>query len=298
MTQTTHNYFNQYRGRTLNSLEHWLPKETTFPTRLHQAMRYSALNTGKCVRPTLVYATGKALGVPLEILDSPACAVELIHIYSLIHDDLPCMDDDDLRRGKLTCHIVYDEAVAILAGDALQALAYHILSHSNTLKISAEMRLKMLDHLTLACGSRGLVGGQDVDLNSVNKQLSITELEDMHIHKTGALIRASVMLASYCKESLDTKKAQQLDHYAKCIGLAFQIRDDILDFEGSTTILGKTSGKDSANSKATYTSILGISTAKEKANDLYHESIKSLQDFGEEADELRMIAQFIIERNH
>jgi geranylgeranyl pyrophosphate synthase len=279
------------------ALEARLPAENRIPPRLHRAMRYSALGGGKRLRPLLTYATGQALGLPLDRLDGPACAVELIHVYSLIHDDLPAMDDDDLRRGKPTCHIAFDEATAILAGDALQALAFHVLAHDPTLAVPAENRIAMIETLATASGSYGMVGGQAIDLEAVGKALDLPNLENMHIRKTGALIRASVKLATLAKTPLDTAAADKLDHYAKCIGLAFQIQDDILDEESDTQTLGKTQGKDRDHNKPNYPALLGLSGAKEKARELHEEALESLAGFGGEADILRALSLFIIERH-
>ncbi|MCK5189569.1 MAG: polyprenyl synthetase family protein, partial [Methylococcales bacterium] len=233
-----------------------------------------------------------------DILDGPACAVELIHVYSLIHDDLPAMDDDDLRRGKATCHIAYDEATAILTGDALQALAFELLANDPTIKVDAESRLKMITTLTKASGSQGMVGGQAIDLESVGTQLTLPELENMHIHKTGALIRASVNMAALAKSDIDPVIAKKLDHYAKCIGLSFQVKDDILDEESDTATLGKTQGKDQENDKPTYPALLGLAGAKQKAQELHEQAIESLSGFGSEADLLRDLSLYIIQRDH
>ena len=261
-------------------------------------MRYAVLDGGKRVRPCLTYAAGRALGVDETRLDAPACAVELIHAYSLVHDDLPAMDDDDLRRGKPTLHKAYDEAQAILAGDALQSLAFHVLAHGLDTTIPAEQRLQMIDILALASGSRGMCGGQAIDLAAVGKDLNIAELENMHIHKTGALIRASVKLGALCKTDISEEQLKKLDHYAKCVGLAFQIQDDILDVEGDTETLGKTPGADMARNKPTYPALLGLDGAKQMANELYDDALASLTMFGDAADPLRDLADYIIQRNY
>jgi farnesyl diphosphate synthase len=259
-------------------------------------MRYSALSGGKRIRPLLVYAAGQAAGVAPERLDVPACAVELIHAYSLVHDDLPAMDDDDLRRNQPTCHKAFDEATAILVGDALQTLAFQVLCCNGELQCDADTRLKMLETLSRASGSRGMAGGQAIDLEAVGKELNLAELEILHIHKTGALIRAAVRLATLLNPDIGKEKIQALDRYAKCVGLAFQIRDDILDVEGETEILGKTQGKDLAQDKPTYPALLGLNGAREKAEELLQESLQCLSDFAEEADPLRWIAEYIIGR--
>jgi farnesyl diphosphate synthase len=296
-----------YQQRIENILDEVLPSSTIIPEDLHEAMRYSVLGGGKRIRPLLVYSTGKALGIDPKQLDIPAAAIELIHVYSLIHDDLPAMDDDNLRRNKPTCHRAYGEATAILAGDALQALSSHLLAHSPienhslgagkpSLAISAGQRLKLIEILTHASGSRGMAGGQAIDLASTGKELSEPELENMHIHKTGALIRACVLMALASSETATEKQIKQLDRYAKCIGLAFQVRDDILDIESDTETLGKTQGADIASNKATYPAIMGIPCARKKAIDLYNEAIAQLTDFGDDANNLLNIAEFIVNR--
>lgn len=287
-----------WQTRVEQALDRWLPAAELHPARLHAAMRYAVLGGGKRVRPTLVYAVGAALGVTEAALDGPACALELIHAYSLIHDDLPAMDDDDLRRGKPTCHRAYDEATAILAGDALQALAFHILAHDPDITAPPAARLAMIETLALAAGSRGMVGGQAIDLGAVGRTMDIAELEDMHIHKTGALIRAAVRLAALSVPGLDTAVMQQLDHYAKCVGLAFQIRDDILDVEGKTAVLGKQQGVDRARDKPTYPSLLGLEQAKERARGLHEEALASLAALDPRADPLRGLSHYIVTRAH
>lgn len=286
----------EYHRRVNASLDHWLPSADTHPELLHAAMRYSAISNGKYIRPLLVYATGDTLGVAREKLDGIAAAVEMIHAYSLIHDDLPAMDDDDLRRGKPTCHIEFGEAMAILAGDALQALAFYVLAHDPKLDAAAEIRLKMIDVLAISCGSRGMAGGQAIDLLSVGKHLNIAQLEDMHIHKTGALIRASILLAAYSQPDISTGLLDRLDHYAKCIGLAFQIRDDILDIEGETAVIGKQIGADSALNKPTYPALLGMDESKRRAWELHKEALDALGVLDERADPLRQISLYIVER--
>ena len=291
-------YLTVCQNRVERALDARLPAENILPQTLHQAMRYSTMNGGKRMRPMLTYATGQALGLSEDVLDAPACAVECIHVYSLIHDDLPAMDDDDLRRGKPTCHKAYDEATAILAGDALQALAFDILANDPSIPVDSEARLKMISVLTRASGSQGMVGGQAIDLASVGHKLNLPELENMHIHKTGALIRASVNMAVLSKPDLDPVAAKNLDHYAKCIGLSFQVKDDILDVESDTETLGKTQGKDMDNDKPTYPALLGLAGAKQKAQELHEQAIESLAEFGSEADLLRELSLYIIERNH
>jgi geranylgeranyl pyrophosphate synthase len=284
------------QARLEGVLSQWLPPAATHPASLHQAMRYAALDGGKRIRPTLVYASGQAVGSRRETLDAPACAIELIHAYSLIHDDLPAMDDDDLRRGKPSCHKAFGEAVAILAGDALQSLAFHVLSRDNP-GTDAVTRLRMIETLALAAGSRGMAGGQTIDLEAAGRQLDIAELEDMHIHKTGALIRASVVLGALTAPELEDSTLEHLDHYAKCVGLAFQIRDDILDVEGETHMLGKRIGADQTLDKSTYPALIGLEASRQRASELNQEAQDSLSGLGTEADPLRKISLYIVERD-
>ncbi|NOX91711.1 MAG: (2E,6E)-farnesyl diphosphate synthase [Gammaproteobacteria bacterium] len=286
------------QARTEKALQHWLPTTRVNPVLLHEAMRYSSLDGGKRVRPLLVYLTGQMLDVAPAALDGPACALELIHVYSLIHDDLPAMDNDELRRGKPTCHIQFDEATAILAGDALQSLAFYILAHDPDMVDKPALRLKMVESLALASGSRGMAGGQAMDLaaEGARQVMNLIELENMHIHKTGALIRASVKLGALSQPDIEPEQLEKLDHFAKCMGLAFQIRDDILDVEGNTETLGKPQGSDQARDKATYPSLLGMAEAKRRADELHQEAIDSLSHWGEAAQPLRDIAGYIIHR--
>lgn len=298
MSNALKDYLTFCQNRVESALAARLPSETQLPAKLHQAMHYCVLDGGKRMRPMLTYCTGKALGIEPEELDGPACAVEFIHVYSLIHDDLPAMDDDDLRRGKPTCHIAFDEATAILTGDALQALAFKVLADDPSIRADSESRLKMITMLAKASGSQGMVGGQAIDLESVGTMLTLPELENMHIHKTGALIRASVNMATLAKPGIDPNKAEGLDHYAKCIGLSFQVKDDILDEESDTATLGKTQGKDKDNDKPTYPALLGLTGAKQKAQELHEQAIESLSGFGPEADLLRDLSLYIIQRDH
>jgi geranylgeranyl pyrophosphate synthase len=281
--------------RLERALDHWLPTASTHPARLHEAMRYAVLDGGKRIRPTLVYAGGMATGAAQAGLDAPACAVELIHAYSLVHDDLPAMDDDDLRRGKPSCHLAFGEATAVLAGDALQSLAFQVLAQDDP-ETGAAARLDMIRRLALASGSRGMAGGQAIDLAATGQQLNIAELEDMHIHKTGALIRASVLLGALCGNDVDSAQLGRLDHYAKCIGLAFQIRDDILDVEGETETLGKHTGMDQHREKSTYPALIGLDAARQRASELHADAMDSITGFDERADPLRWISAYIIDR--
>ena len=298
MSNALKEYLSFCQNRVEQALEDRLPKAHILPQKLHQAMRYSTLDGGKRTRPLLTYCTGNVLGIAPVALDGLACAVEFIHVYSLIHDDLPAMDDDDLRRGKPTSHVAFDEATAILAGDALQALAFEILANDPSIAAAPEARLKMITALAKASGSLGMVGGQAIDLASVGTKLSLPELENMHIHKTGALIRASVTLATLAKADIDATVAAKLDHYAKCIGLSFQVKDDILDEESDTVTLGKTQGKDKDNDKPTYPALLGLAGAKQKAQELHENALDSLSIFGKEADLLRDLSLYIIQRDH
>lgn len=287
-----------YQARVKQALEKRLPRSDIHPGRLHQAMRYAVLGGGKRIRPILAYATGEAVGVTPELLDGPASAVEMIHAYSLIHDDLPAMDNDDLRRGRPTCHKAFDEATAILAGDALQALAFHILAQDPEMLQTPEIRLQLIETLAQAAGSRGMVGGQAIDLASIGKELNLAEMEDMHIHKTGALIRASVLMGARSRADIAAEHLERLDHYGKCIGLAFQIRDDILDVTTDTQTLGKTQGADIALNKPTYPALLGLDGSRNRAKNLCEDALDSLSNFGPQANLLRWIALYIIERSY
>jgi len=278
------------------ALQKVLPDAGILPQRLHAAMRHATFNGGKRVRPLLVYATGQACGVALDILDPAACAVELIHSYSLVHDDLPAMDDDDIRRGQPTCHRAFDEATAILTGDALQSLAFEILARNGAAP-DPQRQLEMIHTLAAASGSRGMAGGQALDIQAVGTTLSLPELENMHIHKTGALIRASVRLATLAA-GVPEPLAERLDHYAKSVGLAFQVQDDILDVVGDSATLGKTQGKDQATDKPTYTSLLGLEGARRQARRLIDEALESLSTMGPEADQLRHLARYVVRRGY
>jgi len=263
-------------------------------------MRFAVLGGGKRIRPLLVFAAGEAAaGDPLRAdatrLEVVACAVECIHAYSLVHDDLPSMDNDVLRRGKPTCHVEFDEATALLAGDSLQALAFELLAQ-HTLSDDPSVQLEMVKILALACGSRGMAGGQAIDLASVGRSLTLPELEYMHIHKTGALIRASVSLGTRCSSALPSEQRDRLDQYAKCVGLAFQVVDDVLDQESSTATLGKTAGKDAANNKPTYVSVLGLAGAKALAEELRMEAQSALSGLGGGVRRLSELADLIVLR--
>ncbi|UXJ53685.1 (2E,6E)-farnesyl diphosphate synthase [Pseudomonas citronellolis] len=264
--------------------------------RLYQAMRYSVVNGGKRVRPLLAYAACEALGGDPARADGAACAVELIHAYSLVHDDLPAMDDDDLRRGQPTTHIAFDEACAILAGDGLQALAFEVLAEARLNPQDAETRLAMVTALARAAGSAGMVGGQAIDLEAVGRKIDQAALETMHRHKTGALIEASVRLGALASGQADAERLEALARYAGAIGLAFQVQDDILDVESDTATLGKTQGKDQAHDKPTYPALLGLEAAKAYALALRDQALAALEGFGEGAEPLRELARYIVER--
>jgi farnesyl diphosphate synthase len=271
-----------------------LPPAHVAPARLREAMRYATLEGGKRVRPLLVFAAGEVSGAAPERLEIAAAAVELIHAYSLVHDDLPCMDDDVLRRGKPTVHVEYDEATALLVGDALQSLAYQVISE-HRLADDPRVQLGMVKTLAAAAGSRGMAGGQQIDLESTGKTLTLPELEFMHIHKTGALIRAAVTLGACCGV-LHEEQKQRLDRYAKAIGLAFQVVDDVLDYDASTATLGKTAGKDSRQGKPTYVSAMGIARARALAEELRAQAHAALAGMGEAARRLGELADFIVLR--
>jgi farnesyl diphosphate synthase len=287
---------NEYQARVERALNDCLPPADSAPAELHRAMRYAVLDGGKRIRPALVYAVGSAMGAEAAALDAPACAVELIHAYSLVHDDLPAMDNDDLRRGKPTCHKAFGEATAILAGDALIALAFQLLAHGAPPSVTDSMRVKMIETLAQASGSHGMAGGQALDLAAVGKNPSLAELELMHVQKTGTLIRASVLLGAYCSRDADQALLSKLDRYAKRIGLAFQIQDDILDETGDTQTLGKLRGADRARNKPTYPALLGLSQARQIACDLRDAALDSLTGLDGRADALRRLAHYIVAR--
>lgn len=286
--------FSAYRQRVSECLDRALPGPEVAPERLHQAMRYAVLNGGKRVRPLLVYATGESLGLEPGLLDAPAAAVELIHAFSLIHDDLPAMDNDDLRRGEPTVHRKFDEATAILAADALQPLAFRVLATAPG--ITGDQAAGLVRLLAEACGSLGMTGGQSIDLASEGRVLSPEELEQMHALKTGALIRASVLLAVGVGRGVGDAQRDALDRFARAIGLAFQIRDDILDVEGETQVLGKQAGQDERLQKATWPSVFGLEASRKRCAELLREGLGCLDPFGDDAETLRRLARYIVER--
>ncbi len=270
-----------------------LPSPAELPQRLHEAMQYAAMDGGKRVRPLLVYAAGELFDAPQDAIARAAAAVEMIHVYSLVHDDMPCMDDDDLRRGKPTVHKRYDEATALLVGDALQAQAFEVLAGG---PLAAERKVAMVALLARAAGSRGMCGGQAIDLASVGIALSLPQLEQMHTLKTGALLRASVMLGATAGKALVEQEETALSAYAAAIGLAFQVVDDILDATEDSATLGKTAGKDAANNKPTYVSLLGLDASLALAEKLRQDAHQALQPFGGTAGRLRDIADLIVRR--
>jgi farnesyl diphosphate synthase len=283
------------QARMEAALARLLPAAHAVPGRLHESMRYAVLEGGKRVRPLLCFAAGELAGAAQDRLEIAGAAVEMIHAYSLVHDDMPCMDDDILRRGKPTVHVEFDQATALLAGDALQSLAFQLLSESR-LADSPAVQLEMVKALAVASGSRGMAGGQAIDLASTGQPLTLPELEFMHVHKTGALIRAAVVLGARCGTPLDAAGAESLDRYAKCVGLAFQVVDDVLDCDANTATLGKTAGKDAMQGKATYVSAMGIARAKEFAEELRVQAHAALAGFGERAGRLAQLADFIVLR--
>jgi len=284
------------RARIEGVLERALALPDPGTARLREAMRYSVLGAGKRLRPTLVYLTGEALGAPLEQLDSAAAAVELIHVYSLVHDDLPAMDDDDLRRGRPTCHRAYDEATAILVGDALQALAFAVLANDPMAGNSVAQRLEMIRVLARATGTSGMAGGQAVDLAAVGQTLSVAAIEDMHRRKTGALIQASVLLGALAAGVSDGPGMAALERFGAHVGLAFQIQDDILDVEGDPRVLGKSTGADAAHAKPTYPSTVGLESARVRARELRDDAIAALAPLGGRAAALTQLANFVVAR--
>lgn len=285
-----------YRVRIEQVLDRCLALPDAGTARLREAMRYSTLGGGKRLRPALVYLTGESLGADLADLDAAAAAVELIHVYSLVHDDLPAMDDDDLRRGRPTCHRAYDEATAILVGDALQALAFSVLADDSLGTIVSARRLSMIRTLARAAGTAGMAGGQAVDLAAVGQSLSLDAVENMHRRKTGALIKGSVLLGAIGAGIDSGREFQALETFGDEIGLAFQIQDDILDVEGDVAVLGKATGADAALSKPTYPSTAGLPAARDRASDLRDRAIAALAPLGARSAPLVELAQFVVSR--
>ena len=280
---------NQYLEQQLNKL-------TVNDDRLHQAMAYGLLIGGKRIRPYLVYITGETLGVSLADLDGIAGALECIHAYSLLHDDLPAMDDDDLRRGKPTCHKAFDEATAILAGDSLQTLAFDILANHEFSSFAKTKQVKLIQQLVNAAGYQGMCGGQAMDISATNKKISITELEQLHALKTGALLEACVLMVAECAEHVTNTEKQQLAIYAQSVGLAYQVRDDIIDITSTEEELGKPSGSDVEANKSTYPALLGLQGAQQKAEQLYQQALQALASLPYNTQTLSQFATFIIKR--
>lgn len=293
MSGQFHDWMTSTLSEFENNLEFLLPSIATTPNHLHEAMRYAALDGGKRMRPLLVFASGCLFDAPSELLTRAAAAIEMIHAYSLVHDDMPCMDDDALRRGKPTVHVKYNEATALLVGDALQAQAFIVLSEGEA---SAERKLLMLHTLAIAAGSVGMCGGQAIDLANVGVALSLDELEQMHQLKTGALLKASVLLGAMSGKTLHSEVTTALTDYASAIGLAFQVVDDVLDATADSVTLGKTAGKDAAANKPTYVSLLGLDASKSLAEKLRNDAHKALLPFGEKAQHLRNLADLIVQR--
>jgi len=284
-----------YRERTTQCLNRALPAPDIEPGRLHQAMRYSVLNGGKRIRPLLVYASGECLGVSPDQLDAAATAIELIHAFSLVHDDLPAMDDDDLRRGLPTVHKKFDEATAILAADALQPVAFQVLAESKSIPI--DKKTLLVQRIAAACGSLGMTGGQSIDLAAEGKRLTKSELETMYSMKTGALIHAAVMSACDLCDALPPEKKKAMDTFGRTIGPAFQIRDDILDVEGETDVIGKHAGSDERLEKATWPALFGVEASRQRCDELLGKGLQGLDIFGTDAESLRWLADYIVNRS-
>lgn len=293
MSSTFQLWMKSIQGEVEVSLQEYLPSVQATPQHLHEAMAYAVLDGGKRVRPLLVFAAGKLFNAPQELLSRAACAVEMIHAYSLVHDDMPCMDDDALRRGKPTVHKKYDEATALLVGDALQAQAFLVLSESEA---NAEHKLPMIQLLAQASGSVGMCGGQAIDLASVGLSLTREQLEQMHRLKTGALLRASVILGAMSGKRLESNEIGALDAYSAAVGLAFQVVDDVLDATADSATLGKTAGKDAADNKPTYVSLLGLEASQQLAQQLCQDAHQALAIFGESAQHLHDLADLIVQR--
>jgi len=287
-----------WRLRTEAALAARLPETEVVPSRLHEAMRYSVLGGGKRIRPALVFATARAVGLTEDDVEAAACAIELVHVYSLVHDDLPAMDNDDLRRGRPTCHKAYDEATALLVGDALQPLAFQLLARDLKLPASPAIRLRLIDMLAQAIGTSGMAGGQAIDLAVQGRRLDIGQVEDMHARKTGAVIRASVLMAAECAPPLESNLYGALTRFANAVGLAFQIQDDLLDVTGDASMLGKATGADSQRAKPTHPAIIGISASQQRVRLLHNQAIQALAPFGERAEDLRALAHWLLSRQY
>jgi geranylgeranyl pyrophosphate synthase len=287
-----------WRRRMEQALDARLPAPDKVPARLHEAMRYSVLGGGKRIRPALLFATARVLGLSEDEVEAAACAIELVHVYSLVHDDLPAMDDDDMRRGRPTCHKAFDEATALLVGDALQPLAFQLLAADPALPSSPSIRLRLIDMLAHAIGTLGMAGGQAIDLAAQGKQLDIGQVEDMHARKTGAVIRASVLMAAECAPSLEEGLYAALNRFATTVGLAFQIQDDLLDVTGDASMLGKATGADSERAKPTHPAVIGIPASQQRVRLLHSQAIDALAPFGDRAESLRLLAHWLLSRQY
>jgi len=285
-----------WQRRVESELRAWLPADTAMPERLHAAQRYSVLGPGKRIRPALVYATAETLGASSGLVDAPACAVELIHAYSLVHDDLPAMDDDDLRRGRPTCHRAFDEATAILAGDSLQVLAFKLLASHPGGPADAATRVRLIDILADASGTAGMAGGQALDLAAEGRSLTVAEVERIHALKTGALIRASVLMAAHCAPRSDADALRALGEFGAAVGLAFQIQDDILDVEGDAALRGRPAGSDAARELPTYPAVAGLAAAKARVAELHERAARLLEERGWGAGPLAELAAWLLAR--
>ncbi|HUX73751.1 MAG TPA: farnesyl diphosphate synthase [Steroidobacteraceae bacterium] len=287
-----------WRLRMERALAARLPPASAVPERLHEAMRYSVLQGGKRVRPALLFATARSLGLAEDEVEAAACAIEVLHVYSLVHDDLPAMDDDDLRRGRPTCHKAFDEATALLVGDALQPLAFQWLASDPALPASPAIRLRLIDLLTHAIGTFGMAGGQAIDLEAQGRQLSLEQIDDMHARKTGAVIRASVLMAAECAPATDPKRYAALERFAGAIGLAFQIQDDLLDVIGDVTTLGKATGADRERGKPTYPALIGVAASQQRVRRLHDQALDALAPFGAGAAPLRHLSNWLLSRHY
>jgi geranylgeranyl pyrophosphate synthase len=287
-----------WRLRMEHALAARLPDPSMVPSRLHEAMRYSVLGGGKRIRPALLFATARTLGLSEDSVEAAACAIELVHVYSLVHDDLPAMDNDDLRRGRPTCHKAYDEATALLVGDALQPLAFQLLASDPGLPASPAIRLRLIDMLAQASGTFGMAGGQAIDLAVQGMRLDIGQVEDMHARKTGAVIRASVLMAAECAPPLDASLYAALTRFAAAVGLAFQIQDDLLDVTGDVSTLGKATGADSERAKPTHPAVIGIPASQQRVRLLHNQAINALAPFGNRAEPLRSLAHWLLSRQY
>jgi farnesyl diphosphate synthase len=291
------NRIEDYVNKIDGYLESILPIKTIPPTDLHEAMHYAVMNGGKRMRPLLVYATGETLGIDSDYLTPPAAAIELLHCFSLVHDDLPSMDDDDLRRGKPSVHVAFSEATAILAADALQALAFHVLATAPIYHDQGDIRIKLITLIAEAAGTTGMTGGQALDLASENQLLDQAQLEHMYRLKTGKLLRACVLSVVYCDHSNNPEQQHALERFIDVMGIAFQIKDDVLDIEGATETLGKPTGSDANKTKATYPGLFGLEQSKQRINTLLEESFALLENFDNRADGLRYLSKMIVKRD-